>query len=155
MFKVDTDGSMTENIQNYEYSEKTAVHGMVFDPTETYIYSADMWANRLWCHEKHPDNGQLSLVGSVEAPNSGDHPRWVAMHPSGKYLYALMEAGNTLAEYSIDPKTHLPSYTGNSHPLVPNCKVIRMFLQMAHAHARSSISKVPKNVSCRRCCRFL
>lgn len=109
-------------MQNYEYSPATAVHGMVFDPSETYLYSADMWANKLWCHHKHKESGQLTLVGSVEAPSPGDHPRWVAMHPAGNYLYALMEAGNSLAVYVIDERTHMPVYTRLSFPLVPTCK---------------------------------
>lgn len=51
---------------------------MVFDPTETYLYSADLTANKLWTHRKLP-SGEVELVGSVDAPDAGDHPRWVAM----------------------------------------------------------------------------
>jgi carboxy-cis,cis-muconate cyclase len=122
VFSVDSSGGLATNVQNYEYSPATAVHGMVFDPAETYLYSADMWANKLWCHHKHAQTGQLTLVGSVEAPSAGDHPRWVAMHPAGNYLYALMEAGNSLAVYVIDERTHMPVYTRLSYPLVPSCK---------------------------------
>lgn len=25
---------------------------MVFDPQEEYLYSADMWANKIWTHKK-------------------------------------------------------------------------------------------------------
>ena len=39
---------MQANIQNYEYEPKAGVHGMVFDLTETYLYSADMGANKFW-----------------------------------------------------------------------------------------------------------
>jgi carboxy-cis,cis-muconate cyclase len=91
---------------------------MVFDPTETYLYSADMWANRVWCHKKAED-GTLETVGFTEAPGKKDHPRWVEIHGSGKYLYALMEAGNRLCEYVIDPQTHLPVYTHKEYPLIP------------------------------------
>ena len=92
---------------------------MVFDPTETYLYSADMWANRVWCHKKIDEQGRLETVGFTEAEGEKDHPRWVEMHPSGKYLYALMEAGNRVCEYVIDPQTHLPVYTHRSFPLIP------------------------------------
>lgn len=119
VFSVDKDGGLDTNVQNYEYCPETAVHGMVFDPTETYLYSADMWANRVWTHKKDSQTGKLELVGSVEAPGAGDHPRWVAMHPSGSYLYALMEGGNRLAEYVIDEQTHLPVYTRKIYPLIP------------------------------------
>lgn len=63
--------------------------------------------------------GQLTLVGSVEAPAPNDHPRWVELHPSGHYLYALMEAGNRLCVYLIDPATRLPIYTQTSYLLIP------------------------------------
>lgn len=92
---------------------------MVFDPTETYLYSADMWANRVWTHKKDPKTGQLETVGSVDAPSPGDHPRWVAIHPSGAYLYVLMEAGNRLAVYAIDEQTHTPTYLRLTYPLIP------------------------------------
>ena len=36
------------------------------------------------------------------------------MHPTGNYLYALMEAGNRICEYVIDPSTHLPAYSGST-----------------------------------------
>jgi carboxy-cis,cis-muconate cyclase len=119
VFSVNQDGSLGPNIQNYEYCDKSAIHGMVFDPEENYLYSADMWANRIWCHQKNAKTGHLTLVGSVDAPAAGDHPRWVEMHPSGKYLYALMEAGNRLAVYVIDEQTHMPVFTHITYPLIP------------------------------------
>ena len=63
--------------------------------------------------------GLLTLVGSVEAPASNDHPRWVEIHPSGAHLYALMEGGNRLCVYSLDPQTRMPVYTQQSYPLIP------------------------------------
>lgn len=119
VFSVDENGGLKENIQNYEYCPQTAIHGMVFDASETYLYSADMWANKIWTHRKDSETGKLSLVGSIDAPLPGDHPRWVELHPSGKYLYALMEAGNTLAVYVIDEKTYLPVFAHISYPLIP------------------------------------
>lgn len=118
-FSVDENGALKENVQNFEYSPQTAIHGMVFDPTETYLYSADMWANKIWTHKKDGKTGELTLVGSVDAPQPGDHPRWVEMHPSGAYLYALMEAGNNLAVYVIDEHTHMPVWTRTTYPLIP------------------------------------
>ncbi|OCL01876.1 3-carboxy-cis,cis-mucoante lactonizing enzyme [Glonium stellatum] len=119
VFSVDKDGRLESNIQNYEYSEESAIHGMIFDPTETYLYSADMWGNKIWTHKKNIETGHLTLVGSVDAPSPGDHPRWVELHPTGKYLYALMEAGNRLAVYVIDEQTHMPVFTHITYPLIP------------------------------------
>jgi carboxy-cis,cis-muconate cyclase len=122
VFSTDSDGALEKCIQNYDYAPDSAIHGMAFDPQEHYLYSADMWGNKVWCHRKDHDSGKLELVGHVIAPKDHDQPRWVAVHPSGKYLYALMEHGNTLAEYVIDRRTRLPVYTHKSYPLVPECK---------------------------------
>ncbi|OAA60491.1 carboxy-muconate cyclase [Niveomyces insectorum RCEF 264] len=145
VFSVGPSGALAANIQNYEYQPNSGIHGMVFDPAEEYLYSADLTANKLWVHrkkkkaagsgagasasdvddnhvdgkEEENDDGTLALVGSVDAPAPGDHPRWVAMHPSGLYLYALMEAGNRLCEYVVDPRTRLPVYTHHAFPLIP------------------------------------
>ncbi|GAB7359255.1 hypothetical protein MBLNU230_g5912t1 [Neophaeotheca triangularis] len=119
VFSVDEHGGLAENVQNYEYQPNSAIHGMVFDPDENYLYSADMWANKIWTHKKDPQTGLLTLVSSLEAPSPDDHPRWVEMHPSGQHLYALMESGNRLCTYTLSPTTHEPSYTGHSYPLVP------------------------------------
>ena len=119
VFSVDKDGKLDKNIQNYEYSESSAIHGMVFDSAEEYLYSADMWADKIWCHKKDAKTGHLTLVGSVDAVTPGDHPRWVELHSSGSYLYALNEAGNSLSMFLIDQKTHMPVYTQITYPLVP------------------------------------
>jgi hypothetical protein len=52
VFSVDSNGSLDKNIQNAELDERSAIHGMVFDSREEYLYSADMWANKIWCHKK-------------------------------------------------------------------------------------------------------
>jgi len=119
VFSVNQDGGLEKEVQNYEYCPTTGVHGMVFDSSETYLYSADLRGNKIWTHKKDAQTGQLTLVNSVEAPDPGDHPRWVALHPSGAYLYVLMEAGNRLAVYVIDGQTHAPVFTHITYPLIP------------------------------------
>ncbi|KAI9151837.1 carboxy-cis,cis-muconate cyclase [Paramyrothecium foliicola] len=120
VFSADpSSGALAANVQNYPYQPDTGIHGMVFDPSETYLYSADLRANKLWVHRRRAPGPELDLVGSVDCPDPRDHPRWVAMHPSGNYLYALMEKGNRLCEYLIDPATHMPVYTHRHFPLIP------------------------------------
>ena len=119
VFDVDANGTLKSNIQNYEYQPNSGVHGMVFDSTETYLYSADLRANKIWTHKKDSKTGQLTLLGGIEAPSPNDHPRWVELHPAGHYLYVLMEAGNRLGVYVIDEHTHLPVFTQTTYPLIP------------------------------------
>jgi carboxy-cis,cis-muconate cyclase len=124
VFSINPAGNLDQNVQNYDYAPESAIHGMVFDPEEQYLYSADMWGNSIWTHRKTED-GKLKTIGRLSAPAAGDHPRWVEMHPSGRYLYALMEAGNRLCEYVIDEQTHLPVYTHRHFPLIPPGKLRR------------------------------
>ncbi|KAF2455716.1 carboxy-cis,cis-muconate cyclase [Lineolata rhizophorae] len=119
VFSVDGTGGLAANVQNFAYADGSGVHGTVFDPAEAFLYSADMYADRVWVHRKEADSGRLAVVGWADAPAPGDHPRWVAMHPSGAFLYVVMEAGNTLAEYVVDGRSRLPVYTRRSFPLVP------------------------------------
>jgi carboxy-cis,cis-muconate cyclase len=115
-FSVNQEGTLEKCVQNFEYMPKTGIHGMVFDASETYLYSADLRGNKVWTHKKD-ENGHLTLVGCVEAPDPLDHPRWVALHQN--YLYVLMEAGNRLAVYVIDEQTHCPTFTHITYPLIP------------------------------------
>ena len=52
VYKVNPTGGIEQNILNAPLNEKSAIHGMVFDSTEEYLYSADMWMNKIWCHKK-------------------------------------------------------------------------------------------------------
>lgn len=115
-FSVNQEGTLEKCVQNFEFMPKTGIHGMVFDASETYLYSADLRGNKVWTHKKD-ENGHLTLAGCVEAPDPGDHPRWVELHQN--YLYVLMEAGNRLAVYVIDEQTHLPTFTHITFPLIP------------------------------------
>jgi carboxy-cis,cis-muconate cyclase len=138
VFSVNKEGAIEKEIQNYEYEPKTGIHGMVFDSTETYLYSADLRANKIWTHKKDPETGKLELVHSVEAPDPGDHPRWVALHPSGAYLYVLMEAGNRLAVYVVDAKTHCPTFTHMTYPLIPPGLFPFKFQKSSTNHCRNT-----------------
>ena len=123
VYAVDANGTLAAPpAQHYPYQSNTGIHGMVFDPTERYLYSADLKANKVWVHRRDDagDPANLSLVGSVDCPDKRDHPRWVAMHPSGTYLYVLMEKGNRLAECAIDKETKLPIFKDERFwPLIP------------------------------------
>lgn len=119
VFDVDAEGALNQNVQNFAYDKSSAIHGMVFDAAENYLYSADMWANKIWLHRRDQSSGFFQLVGSVTAPSADDHPRWVELHPSGNVLYALMESGNRLCSFDIDSETRMPTTTSSSYFLVP------------------------------------
>jgi carboxy-cis,cis-muconate cyclase len=114
---------MDSNIQDYFYSNVSSIHGMVFDPPEEYLYSADLTGNKIWTHKKDMKTGKLTLVGRIDAPAKGDNPRWVEMHPSGNYLYVIMEEGNRLAVYIMNEMTRMPVFTQVIYSLFPPGKI--------------------------------
>lgn len=123
VFSTTSSGKLESAIQHFPYYEKASIHGMVFDKGEKHLYSADMWGNKIWTHQKldskeGEEEGKVGVVGYVDAPDVSDRPRWVEMHRSGQYLYVLMEKGNRLCEFKIDPQTRLPAYTNRSFPLI-------------------------------------
>ncbi|PHH63885.1 hypothetical protein CDD81_5333 [Ophiocordyceps australis] len=121
VISVTPSGALSANdITQFELDNNSGIHGSVFDPKGRYLYSADLSANKIWVHWRSDAAlPGLQLVGKVDGPAENDHPRWVAMHPSGNYLYALMESGNRICEFAINKDDHLPVFTQKSFPLVP------------------------------------
>ncbi|KAM3523238.1 hypothetical protein NHJ13051_005214 [Beauveria bassiana] len=118
-----TGALVPHDAQHFPYQPSSGIHGTALSPddAERHLYSADLTANKLWVHRR-PDlsSPHVELVGSVDAPDPRDHPRWVAVHPSGSHLYLLMEKGNRICEYAIDKSgSHMPTYTGRHFPLIP------------------------------------
>jgi 6-phosphogluconolactonase len=67
-------------------------------------YTAKTQSKGIYLFEFSPDTGKLTSQGLAgETPD----PSWVAVHPSGKYLYAANESGkdSAVSAFSIDPKT--------------------------------------------------
>lgn len=124
VFSVDpASGALAENVQNFAYRPDSSVHGTAFHPDGLHLYSADLTANKIWVHRRRSDRGspspELDLVGLVDAPDPRDHPRWLALHPSGRALYVLMEAGNRVCQYAVSSSSPLPVFTGRHFSLVP------------------------------------
>ncbi|KAF2397133.1 3-carboxy-cis,cis-mucoante lactonizing enzyme [Trichodelitschia bisporula] len=100
------------------YNEAAIIYGMATDPTYNYMYSTDWKGGKIWTHKINAD-GSLTAIGSVDAPSGVSAPRSIAVHPSGKAIYVVLEAWNALALYFVNETTHLPVYTNGLYPLVP------------------------------------
>lgn len=107
-------------VQAVPLDPHSGVHGAVFHPDGRHLYSADLSANKIWLHRRpDPASPRLEFVAAVDAPDPHDHPRWVAVHPSGRILYILMEKGNRVCEFAIDQPDRVPTFTGRHFSLVP------------------------------------
>jgi len=101
VFSVDENGGLLENVQNYEYQENSAIHGMVFDPEEEYLYSADMWANKIWCHKK-------VRLGQIPA-----HP--IPLHPTDppNPNRRTCKPGTSPSSAPFPPRTQTTTHAGS------------------------------------------
>lgn len=120
VMSVDENGALSELIQNYTYSTTSGVHGMAFDATNAFMYSADDTGNMLWTHSVDNTTGEVTLVSNSTGPETGADPRHVAVHPSGQYLYVIFEGANELAQYSVDTTTGIPTFQNVSYSLIPS-----------------------------------
>lgn len=120
VMSVNSNGVLSEVIQNYTYATSSGVHGMAFGPNDTYLYSADDTDNSLWTHSIDATTGELTLVSQISGPVSGADPRHIAVHPIGLYAYVILEGANELAVYSIDQTNHTLAFTNITYPLIPS-----------------------------------
>jgi len=98
-------------VDSWTYENKSGVHGLALSPSTQLpqlIYSADLSADYVWTHSVN-SSGQINEVGRIRMPNTGMHPRHLAVHPNGTYLYVVMEAGNALAQVRLDRESGLAS----------------------------------------------
>jgi carboxy-cis,cis-muconate cyclase len=108
-FSVDANGAMTDILDSWSYTNASAVHGLALGPPSPgdsqLVYSADTAGDIIWTHSVNLTTGAATEVSRFKMPYEGMHPRHVAVHPTGKYLYAVMEADNSLAQYTLSPST--------------------------------------------------
>lgn len=111
VFSVDEHGVLDAVVQNYTYLYNTSgVHGTALSQDTRYLYSADLTGNALWTHNVDRVTGEVTLLANVTGPSPEAHPRHVAVHSQGRYLYVVMEGSSQLVQYSIGPDTGVPVY---------------------------------------------
>jgi 6-phosphogluconolactonase len=104
--------------------------GMLYAGTHRRAHRADPVdvAFGIYAFRKEGGSGQLSRVDLTETPQPG----WIALHPSGRYLYAANEVrgfegadGGGVSAFAIDPETGLlsPLNTRRTPPLPCHCEV--------------------------------
>jgi carboxy-cis,cis-muconate cyclase len=110
VFSVDESGTMDTVIQNYTYfTNVSGVHGVALSPDSQLLYSADDTGNTLWTHSVDRATGEVTALANLTGPSPGSDPRHVAVHPTGNYLYVILEGTSQLAQYTVDRQTGLPA----------------------------------------------
>ncbi|RPA73486.1 3-carboxy-cis,cis-mucoante lactonizing enzyme [Ascobolus immersus RN42] len=94
-----------QSIQAFEYGLpfNSSAHGLALSPNEKWLYSVDMRSDALYTHSVDRKTGKVALASRVDT-ELGAHPRHVAVHSSGKRVYIVNEAANTLSVWSSEGK---------------------------------------------------
>ncbi|OCL08034.1 3-carboxy-cis,cis-mucoante lactonizing enzyme [Glonium stellatum] len=119
VMSVAPNGTLSNVEQDYVYSTSSGVHGLALSPDQRFLYSADDSGNAVWTHRVNQTTGALTYVAKLPGPATGADPRHVAVHPSGKYMYVVLEGSNELGIYEIDVATGIPTFTNTTYPLIP------------------------------------
>jgi len=71
-------------------------------PGNTFLIAADLGADSLFCYNQRNDGSLMpDRVSPVVSVPAGGGPRHIAIHPGGKFFYAVMELGISLACYKL------------------------------------------------------
>ncbi|KAI1758729.1 Lactonase, 7-bladed beta-propeller-domain-containing protein [Hypoxylon sp. FL1150] len=97
VMSVHDNGTLRSVIQNYQYANGSAIHGLSFSADHKYLYSADDGGNSLWVHAIG-DDGTLELHDQMTWPDDGADPRHVVTHPAGGYVYTVLEASSLVGQ---------------------------------------------------------
>ncbi|KAI1488767.1 Lactonase, 7-bladed beta-propeller-domain-containing protein [Biscogniauxia mediterranea] len=103
VLSVDGGGALNGIVQNYTYAAGSAVHGTAFSPDERVLFSADAAGNAIWTHAVDAASGAVVSppLGRVAGPSAGSRPRHLAVHGSGRYVYAVLEGTSQVAQYAV------------------------------------------------------
>jgi carboxy-cis,cis-muconate cyclase len=120
---VDSDGTLQDVIQNITLESSSGIHGMAVDPENDIVYSADDSANGIWVHQIEEGSQNLRQLAFVKAPEDNAGPRHLIVHPSGRYLYVVMETKNEIAVYAVNSGANSQKlkivFTGLRYSLIP------------------------------------
>lgn len=110
VLSVDSTGALAEVADSWTYANDSRVLGLALGEQagKQLVYSADLEGNIVWTHRVDRTSGSVSEVDRLPAPYPGMRPRHLAAHPGGKYLYVVMEADNSIAQFDLDSETGAP-----------------------------------------------
>lgn len=105
--RIHADGSLSEEPVCVVATDRNA-HGVAIDQTNRFVYVSHTGANRIDQFAFDAGSGQLShLEPPFVMACSGENPRHIVIHPSGRWLYSSNEAGSSQLDgaslYRIDP----------------------------------------------------
>lgn len=91
------DGSLKAGAQSWELDPKSSTHGFEFwDVNGTQVlYTADMGTDSIWTHTID-DSGGVTQIDQMTFRKSKVKPRFITIHPSGGWMYVILEHDNAV-----------------------------------------------------------
>jgi len=122
---ANSNGSLGTVLDSWSYANSSGVHGLALREADgqQLIYSADLNGDLVWTHAVDRASGEVTEVGQLSTTQSGMHPRHLASHSKGKYLYVLMENDNSLVQFDLDQQTGSAAKEGVRHLLYPEGEI--------------------------------
>lgn len=103
-------------------------HGIAFDPANRFAFIADLGLDKVMVYRLDAVRGALAANDPPSASTKpGTGPRHLAVHPSGRFAWAINELDSTIAGFALDAATGvlretqgistLPAgFTGTNYP---------------------------------------
>ncbi len=111
MLPIRTDGGLDPASDTTEHQgssinarqDRSHGHCVVIDPSNTYVFVADLGLDQLVRYKLDTVNGKLipAAEGNVKL-ETGSGPRHFVFHPSGKFVYVVSELTATVTALSYD-----------------------------------------------------
>ncbi|MBN8635099.1 MAG: lactonase family protein [Anaerolineae bacterium] len=89
---------------NEARQDKSHAHCILPDPTNTYVYSADLGIDQIVCYRLDHNHGRLHRHDSLQLPD-GTGPRHMVFHPNNKFAYVIGELNSSITVLSVDSAT--------------------------------------------------
>lgn len=83
-------------------------HMIVVDPHHRFVLSTDLGQDRIYVYRFDSVTGKLTPAAQpfIALP-SGDGPRHIAFHPSGRWIYSIQEEASTVIVFAFDSASGL------------------------------------------------
>jgi carboxy-cis,cis-muconate cyclase len=121
-YSTHSNGTIDDIVDIWSYARESGAHGLALGERngQPVLYTADLNGDSLWTHAIDRTSGKAKELGRLKLAKTGLHPRHVAAHPSGKYVYLIMEAENTIHQIDLDGKTGVGAKDNKAFSVIPD-----------------------------------
>ncbi len=89
---------------NPQRQERAMAHSVNLDPSNRYVFVADVGLNKILIYRFNADQGTLTATDTPFVAQPGAGPRHFAFAPSGKLAFVINEQQSTLTSMKFDPQ---------------------------------------------------